>query len=85
MAANADALECAKILLAHGADIDAKDKLNDHTALRWAVEDMGSPRVARLLIERGADIQGVLAIAEKYQDEEGAVDVLRLLRQRHEN
>ena len=63
-AAECDALECAHILLDHGAYIDAKDALNSMTALEFAVDEMVGPRVARLLIEHGANIRGALGRVE---------------------
>ena len=63
-AAAQDALECAEILLNSGADINAKDEGNGMTALQWALSESSSPRVARLLIERGADVQGAMDSAE---------------------
>lgn len=63
-AAARDALECAEILLNYGANINAKDELNGATALQWALSEFSSPRVARLLIERGANIQGAMDKAE---------------------
>lgn len=66
-AAQADALECARILIDHGANIDAKDSLNGMTALAFALDEMTGPRVACLLIERGADIQGALGRVEYFR------------------
>jgi len=67
IAAVQDALECAQILLDHGAHIDAKDELNGATALMFALDQMSGPRVARLLIERGADIRGALGRVEYFR------------------
>ena len=66
-AAQADALECARILIDHGANIDAKDSLNGMTALAFALDEMTGPLVARLLIERGADIRGALGSVEYFR------------------
>ena len=62
-----DALRCAGILLDHGADINAKDEVDGETALQSALDEMRSPRVARLLIERGADIWGALGRVEYFR------------------
>ena len=64
IAAAQDALECAEILLDRGADMNAKDELNRLTALEFALDELSGPRVARLLIERGADTEGALSRVE---------------------
>lgn len=91
IAAVQDALECAQILLDHGAEIDAKDELNGVTALMFALDEMSGPRVARLLIERGADIRGALGRAEySIGSAEGdeiaeADEIIELLKKRAED
>jgi ankyrin repeat protein len=45
-----------RALLAEGADIDARDK-HGSTALHWALYDIGHPRVARVLIDAGANVR----------------------------
>lgn len=45
-----------KLLLAKGADVNAKESARSQTALMWAVAEK-HPEVARLLIDHGADIQ----------------------------
>lgn len=75
-----DALECASILLDHDADINAKDDFDGETALQSALVKMRSPRVARLLIERGADTRGALATAECYKQLEEADELIKLLK-----
>lgn len=81
-AAECDALECAQILLDHGANINAKDELNAMTALEFALDEMVGPRVARLLIERGADLSGALERAEDYKHLEEAGELISLLKER---
>ena len=57
-------MECARTgdvravtaLLAAGAQVNAKESINDQTALMWAVAQQ-HPRVVQALIELGADIQ----------------------------
>ena len=57
-------MECARTgdvravtaLLAAGAQVNAKESINDQTALMWAVAQR-HPRVVQALIELGADIQ----------------------------
>jgi ankyrin repeat protein len=90
-AAGRDALECAQILLNHGADIDAEDSLNGMTALEFALDEMVGPRVARLLIERGANIRGALGRVEYFRgsaegDEIVEVDkMIELIKKRAED
>lgn len=48
-------VEAAKILLAHGAAVDAKEQWHGETALMWAVVE-GHPEMARELIAHGADV-----------------------------
>ena len=66
-AAEQDSLQCAEILLNAGADIDAKDAINGMTALEFALDEMVGPRVARLLIVRGADTRGALSRIEYFR------------------
>ena len=80
IAAVHDALECARILLSHGARINAKDELNGATALQFALDEIGGPNVARLLIERGADTQGALETVEHFQDQPEAAELIKLLK-----
>ena len=49
---NADAVSA---LLSHGADPDAKESLENQTALMWAIAER-HPQVVRLLLEYGADV-----------------------------
>ncbi len=46
--------EAMKALLAHGANVNAKENLQDQTALMWAVAER-HPEVVRLLLAHGAD------------------------------
>ena len=50
-------VDAVKSLLAHGADVNAKEKAAQ-TALMWALEER-HPEVARVLIEHGGDVNAV--------------------------
>lgn len=54
-AAAAGSLEAVKLLLAHGANVDAKELKQGQTALMWAVAET-HPDIVRVLIERGGNI-----------------------------
>ena len=53
--ARTGSVEAAKVLLAHGADVDARENWHGETALMWAVAQK-HPAVARELIAHGADV-----------------------------
>ena len=55
-AARTGKVAAVKSLVAHGAQINVKEKLRGQTALMWAVSQR-HPEVAKTLIEAGADIQ----------------------------
>lgn len=55
MAAAATSVDAVKALLAHGADVNAKEPRREQTALMGAVAK-NRPDVARVLIEHGADV-----------------------------
>jgi ankyrin repeat protein len=44
-----------KALLVHGAQVNAKERMHDQTALMWAASEK-RPEVVKLLLETGADI-----------------------------
>jgi ankyrin repeat protein len=48
-------VDIVKSLLAHGANVNAKESVRGQTALMWAVAEK-HPEVARLLIDHGADV-----------------------------
>ena len=48
-------LEAVKALLAYEPDLNLQENRRGQTALMWAIEQ-GHPQVAKLLIERGADV-----------------------------
>jgi ankyrin repeat protein len=48
-------LEAVKTLLAYEPDLNQQENRRGQTALMWAIEQ-GHPQVAKLLIERGADV-----------------------------
>lgn len=79
-----DQLECARLLVDAGANINATDQFGQ-TPLFLALDEMVSPNVAKLLIERGADLENALKIAESYVDVDGGLDVVEMLRQREES
>ena len=49
-------LEVVRLLLARGADVNAKETVRGQTALMWAVAQRHSG-VVRVLLEAGADVQ----------------------------
>jgi len=55
-AARTGKVEAVKVLLAHGADVNAKETMRGQTALMWAVAE-GHVDVAKALLEHGADIK----------------------------
>ncbi len=82
IAAEQDALECAEILLDYGADMNFGVGEKGATALRQALDEMVGPRVARMLIDRGADIRGALETAEHFRDQPEAEELIKLLKDR---
>jgi uncharacterized protein len=54
-AARTGNVDTVKSLLAHGADVNAKENARGQTALMWAVAEK-HPEVARMLIDHGADV-----------------------------
>ena len=56
VAARTGNVDTVKSLLAHGADANAKENSRGQTALMWAVAEK-HPEVARVLIDRGADVR----------------------------
>lgn len=48
-------LDIAELLLRKGADVNKPERLNDKTALHWAVKTC-SPEATKLLLERGARV-----------------------------
>src|SRR5579871_1204782 len=55
VAARTGRADVAKALLAHGADVNARENVRGQTALMWAVSQR-HPDVVRLLLEHGADV-----------------------------
>ena len=58
---NVDAI---KVLLDHGADVNAKETLRGTTPLMWAADEGHAPAI-QLLIQRGADIKARSNPAER--------------------
>lgn len=56
VAARSGSAGALQLLLAHGADVNAKESWRGQTALMWAVAEQ-HVEAARVLVERGADIQ----------------------------
>ena len=54
-AARTGSMDTVKLLLAHGANVNAKESARGQTALMWAVAEKHT-EVARVLVERGADV-----------------------------
>src|SRR5262249_50085972 len=51
-----DSFEAAELLIARGADVNARDALADFTPLHWAAgTESPRPRLVRLLLAHGAD------------------------------
>jgi ankyrin repeat protein len=55
LAAGTGSVAALKVLLGHGADVNARDSAKGQTALMWAAAEGHAPAV-RLLIETGGDI-----------------------------
>src|SRR5665213_1640767 len=51
-------VEAAKVLLDHGAKVDAREQWHGQTALMWAVDDQ-HPAMVKELIAHGADVNAV--------------------------
>ncbi len=64
LAARAGALDVAKQLVAHGANVNAKEAWRGQTALMWAA-DANQAEIAQLLISKGADVN-VRALANDW-------------------
>jgi len=48
-------VEAAELLIAHGAQVNAREKWRDQTALMWAAAEQ-HPAMVRLLLEHGAAV-----------------------------
>ncbi len=60
-AAHTGNVEAAKVLLAHGAAVDAREQWRGQTALMWAVSER-HPEMVKELIGHGADVNARSAI-----------------------
>src|SRR5262245_1113067 len=58
-------LDGAKLLLAHGADVNARESTKGQTALMWAVADR-QPNIVHMLIEAGADLHARTVTSRRY-------------------
>ncbi len=56
-------VEAAKVLLDHGAKVDAREEWHGQTALMWAVDEQ-HPAMVKELIAHGADVNAVSKINE---------------------
>src|SRR6185295_15025961 len=54
-AARAGAADIVKVLAAHGANVNLREKWQDQTALMWAAAE-NHPAAVKALVERGADM-----------------------------
>ena len=59
MASRTGNVDAMKVLLDHGADVNAKETLRGTTPLMWAADE-GHAAAIKLLIEHGADIKAQL-------------------------
>jgi ankyrin repeat protein len=59
-------VDTVKLLLDHKADVNAKEKQKDQTALMWAIAKK-HPDAVKLLIERGADVHARSKVVEAPQ------------------
>ncbi|MBZ5674405.1 MAG: ankyrin repeat domain-containing protein [Acidobacteriia bacterium] len=57
-AARTGVVEAARVLLDHGAKVDAREEWHGQTALMWAVDEQ-HPAMAKELIAHGADVNAV--------------------------
>lgn len=79
-------LECARYLIQKGADVNAdydrRPGWSGMTPLMYALDEMSSPDVARLLVEYGADVnvRGESGTAIEVAASYGAEDVVEVLR-----
>ena len=55
--------EAAKVLIAHGASVDAVESWRGQTPLMWAAAE-GHPEMVKLLVEAGADVRARSAIIQ---------------------
>src|SRR5438477_304130 len=56
IAAGTGVADAVMVLLDHGADVNAKEKLRGTTAVMWAA-DQGHAAAVKLLIDHGADVK----------------------------
>ncbi len=64
VAARTGNVDAIKVLLDHGADVNAKETLRGTTALMWAADE-GHAAAIQLLIQHGADIKAQSDPAER--------------------
>ncbi len=57
-AARAGNVEAVKLLLDHGAEVNAKESWRGQTALMWATAE-NHPAVVQVLVDHGADVNVV--------------------------
>src|SRR6202044_3818989 len=64
MASRTGNVDAIKVLLDHGAEVNAKETLRGTTALMWAADEGHAPAI-QLLLQHGADIKARSDPAER--------------------
>ena len=65
IAARMGNLEAITLLVAHGADVNAKEAARGQTALMWAISER-QPQAAKLLIDAGADLHARTVASKRF-------------------
>jgi ankyrin repeat protein len=68
-------IDTVKTLLAHKADVTAREPVRDQTALMWAVAEE-HPDIVRALIDAGADVQARSRVTRAFVNRANPNDVL---------
>jgi ankyrin len=72
LAARAGSADTVSVLVAHGADVNAREPGADQTALMWAVSEH-HPDVVRVLLSHGADVQARTRTSKVHVNRGGAI------------